>query len=128
MAGGIEEDDRISDIIAANLMMEKEPVKQIDAKAYRKVVLLVTGQVGCATVLIIVLALVLGLFLDRIFNTKPLATLVTMLVSIPVSIGSTLWILRSVLSRYQVQRPPRETGEEEKFEKEEGGIGSNYEA
>lgn len=109
-------------------MMEKEPVQQIDSKAYRKVVLLVTGQVGCATVLIIVLALVLGLFLDRTLNTKPLLTLVTMLVSIPVSIGATLWILRSVLSRYQVRKPQRVTGEETNFEKEEVGIGGDYEA
>jgi len=103
--------------------MEKPPVKQVDEKSYQKVVLLVTGQVGCATVVIISVALALGLFLDRRFDTKPTLTLVTMLLSIPVSIGTTLWILRSVLSRYQIAASKKKPRLASDLEKEESGIG-----
>jgi F0F1-type ATP synthase assembly protein I len=103
--------------------MEEKPIKQIDAKTYQKVVLLVTGQVGCATVLIIVVALVLGLLLDRQFQTRPILTLVTMLLSIPVSIATTLWILRSVLSRYQVAGSEKKLKVDSDLEKEVSGIG-----
>ncbi len=42
-------------------------------------------QVGCATVIIVVGALALGIWLDKILNTKPWLTIALIVLSIPVS-------------------------------------------
>jgi len=53
------------------------------------------SQVGCVTVVIVVGALLAGLWLDSLFNTRPLFTIVFMLASIPVSLYS---LVRTALS------------------------------
>jgi MFS-type transporter involved in bile tolerance (Atg22 family) len=44
------------------------------------------GLVGCITLAIIVLALVIGLWVDSRLNTRPLITIILMLGSIPVTL------------------------------------------
>lgn len=46
----------------------------------------VVGQVGCLTLVIILAALVAGLWLDNQFQTRPLFTLVLILASVPVTL------------------------------------------
>lgn len=46
----------------------------------------VIGQVGCLTLVIILVALVAGLWLDNQFQTRPLFALVLVLASVPVTI------------------------------------------
>ena len=53
------------------------------------------SQVGCVTVVIVVGALLAGLWLDSLFNTRPLFTIVFLLASIPVSLYS---LVRTALS------------------------------
>ena len=53
------------------------------------------SQVGCVTVVIVVGALLAGLWIDSLFNTRPLFTIVFLLASIPVSLYS---LVRTALS------------------------------
>jgi F0F1-type ATP synthase assembly protein I len=46
----------------------------------------VAGQVGCVTLVVIFLALIAGLWLDRYFSTKPLFTIVLLIGSVPVTL------------------------------------------
>ena len=69
------------------------------------------SQVGCVTVVIVVGALLLGLWLDNLLDTKPILTIVCILASIPVSLFSLVRIALSAAARIQ---PPEdaETSEE----------------
>jgi F0F1-type ATP synthase assembly protein I len=54
----------------------------------------VAGSVGCLTVLIIFLALLLGLWLDNQFQTRPLFTIVFLIGSVPVTLVAMFWVVR----------------------------------
>jgi F0F1-type ATP synthase assembly protein I len=69
------------------------------------------SQVGCITVIIIVGALLLGLLLDNLLGTKPVLTIVLILVSIPISLFSVVRIALSAARR--IQEPPGEDASEE---------------
>lgn len=66
------------------------------------------SQVGCVTVVIVVGALLLGLWLDNLLDTKPILTIVLILVSIPVSLFSLVRIALSAAARIQ---PPTDRGD-----------------
>ncbi len=59
------------------------------------------SQSGCVTVVIIAVALVAGLWLDRRFDSKPLFTLLLVLGSVPVTLYLMVRILTSGLARLQ---------------------------
>lgn len=44
------------------------------------------GQAGCASVIVIIGALFLGIWLDGVFDTRPALTLALVLTSVPVSL------------------------------------------
>jgi hypothetical protein len=54
--------------------------------------LTVGGEVGCLTLIIVLAAVFGGLWLDNLFNTKPMITVVLVLASAPVSLVLTFWI------------------------------------
>lgn len=54
--------------------------------------LLVGGEVGCLTLIIVIIALVVGLWLDRTLGTKPVFTLILLLGSAPFSLFLTFWV------------------------------------
>jgi F0F1-type ATP synthase assembly protein I len=60
------------------------------------------SQVGCVTVIIVAVALVLGLWLDSTFDTGPLFTVVVLLVSVPVNVFLLVQIARSTAERLSV--------------------------
>ena len=57
------------------------------------------GQVGCLTLVIILASVFGGLWLDKIFDTKPVFTLVLLLAGIPVSVFAMLTVARRTLAR-----------------------------
>jgi len=59
----------------------------------------VAGQAGCATVIMIFMALFAGVFLDSRLNTHPVFTLVLVLLSIPVSLYIMVRMVLSTTSR-----------------------------
>lgn len=61
------------------------------------------GQVGCLTLIIILASVFGGLWLDRTFGTKPVFTLVLLLAGIPVSVLVMLVVSRRTLARLKEQ-------------------------
>ncbi len=60
------------------------------------------GQVGCVTLIIVIAAVLGGLWLDSRFQTRPVFTLVLLIASIPVSLGAMLYIVRLVTSKIKI--------------------------
>jgi len=69
------------------------------------------GQVGCLTVIVILLALGAGLWLDKQLGTRPTFTVGLVLGSIPVSIYLMIRVLQSGMAR--AQSAPTSEGQEE---------------
>jgi F0F1-type ATP synthase assembly protein I len=69
----------------------------------RKVVwtllIVLVGQVGCLTLIIILASVLAGLWLDANFHTKPLFTLILLLAGIPLSVVAMLLVARRTLAR-----------------------------
>ncbi len=61
--------------------------------------IVVVGQVGCLTLVIILASVFGGLWLDKMFNTKPVFTLALLLAGIPVSVFVMLAVARRTLAR-----------------------------
>lgn len=57
------------------------------------------SQVGCVTVVVVIGALLLGLWLDSLLGTRPLLTIAFVLASIPISLYSIVRIAQSAASR-----------------------------
>jgi F0F1-type ATP synthase assembly protein I len=57
------------------------------------------GQVGCLTLVIILASVFGGLWLDKTFGTKPIFTMVLLLAGIPVSVFVMLTVARKTLAR-----------------------------
>lgn len=74
------------------------------------------SQVGCVTVVIILGALVAGLWLDKTLDTRPLFTLLLLLASIPVSLFA---LVRIALSAVAQLTPPPSKESEGEFSEEE---------
>jgi F0F1-type ATP synthase assembly protein I len=63
------------------------------------VLIVMVGQVGCLTLIVILLSALLGLWLDRMFGTKPVITLALLFAGIPVSVLVMLGVARKTLAR-----------------------------
>lgn len=79
----------------------------------------VTGQVGCFTFVIIIGAILGGIWLDNYFQTKPIFTLGLLIVSIPVSIAVMIIVVRYATSKFRIK--PTDSIKDPK----EAGIGKN---
>ena len=64
-------------------------------------VIVMVGQVGCLTLVIILGSVLGGLWLDKIFGTKPVITLVLLFAGIPVSVLAMLSVARRTLTRFK---------------------------
>ncbi len=64
------------------------------------------GQVGCLTLVIISLSLLGGLWLDRYFGTRPWLTLVLLLAGTPASVLAMLYFSRRTIARIKTRRDP----------------------
>ena len=63
------------------------------------VLIVMVGQVGCLTLLIIMASVFGGLWLDKVFDTKPVITLALLFAGIPVSVIVMLSVARKTLAR-----------------------------
>ena len=61
------------------------------------------GQVGCLTLIIILASVFGGLWLDQTFGTKPVFTLALLFAGIPVSVFVMLTVARRTLARLKEQ-------------------------
>lgn len=63
----------------------------------------ITAQIGCITLVIVLGAVFLGLWLDGIFQTRPWFTIGLVLVSIPVSVIIMVIIARLAVSKIRTE-------------------------
>lgn len=70
---------------------------------FNQAVIVVAGQVGCLTFLIILAALILGLLLDRLLNTRPLFTILFMVGSMPLTWVAILWVVNRSKDRFNIK-------------------------
>lgn len=68
--------------------------------------IVMVGQVGCLTLVIIIASLFGGLWLDNTLGTKPLFTLILLLAGIPISVIVMLYVARKTLNRLKSQPDP----------------------
>lgn len=73
------------------------------SEGLRTLLIVLIGQVGCITLGVIVLSVVLGLWLDTVFHTRPIITLVLLFAGVPVSVILMLFLARRTLAKMQAQ-------------------------
>jgi len=69
------------------------------------------GQVGCLTLIIILASVFAGLWLDNMFGTKPVITLVLLFAGIPISVLVMLTVARRTLARLKEQAETEKNSE-----------------
>jgi F0F1-type ATP synthase assembly protein I len=67
----------------------------------------VAGQVGFLTLLIVLIAMFGGLWLDKVFGTKPFLTIVLVLASVPVTLVMMFWVVRNAIQRIKPTQPEK---------------------
>ena len=85
--------------------------------AFNTKVLLVGGEVGCLTLIIVLASVFGGLWLDNLFGTKPLITILLVLASAPLSLVLTVWIAKRAVKDFSTLPP---AGEQSKNQMTEG--------
>ena len=65
-------------------------------------------QVGCLTFVIILLSLLGGLWLDKIFGTRPLFTLLLLLAGTPISVIVMLYVARRTIAKIKSKSQKKE--------------------
>jgi F0F1-type ATP synthase assembly protein I len=78
---------------------------------------LIGVQAGCVSVILIILALVAGVLLDRALGTKYMFTVGLLLLSIPVSLGAMVYTVLRSARAMQSQPAPQATKKEDSVEK-----------
>jgi hypothetical protein len=93
--------------------------EQNDKKSIVNTLLVVMiGQVGCLTLVVILGSVYLGLWLDKVFDTKPVITLVLLFAGIPLSVILMLFVARRTLARLKEQKESPSIADGETKEKE----------
>src|SRR5690242_13521722 len=59
----------------------------------------IAGQAGCLTVGLVIVALLVGLWLDQTLGTRRVMALVCVVVSAPLSLMLALWVTQRLISR-----------------------------
>ena len=85
----------------ANKQNKKDP-KRV---GFNITLVIVAGQVGCFTSLIIIIALIGGLWLDNQLGSKPIFTIGLVVASVPVTLLIMFWIVRTATSRMTTPDP-----------------------
>jgi hypothetical protein len=103
-------------------MSQTEPKEGKDRAQYTFNLALagVAGQVGCLTTIIVVAAIVAGLWLDSRLDTRPTFTIVFVVASVPFTLAAMFWVVKKVTSRIQPSPMPQENNQEKKDRGTEG--------
>ncbi len=97
-----------------NTSPEKNPwLMALDPK-----VLTVGGEVGCLTLIIVLIAVFGGIWLDKLLGTKPLLTISLVLLSAPLALALTFWIATRAVR--DTKSPPVSDKENQGKEKQTG--------
>lgn len=72
-----------------------------------------TGQVGCSTLVIVLIALLGGMALDNLLNTKPWITVALVVISVPVSLYIMFQFASKTIAKIQAVAPEQKSKEKE---------------
>jgi F0F1-type ATP synthase assembly protein I len=75
------------------------------------VLIVMVGQVGCLSLVIILASVMGGLWLDQMFGTKPALTLLLLLAGIPISIVLMLFVARKTVDKIKSQSVAKPSGD-----------------
>jgi F0F1-type ATP synthase assembly protein I len=70
-------------------------------RTFRLTLAVFIGQVGCLTSVLIIAALLGGIWLDDQLNTKPLFTIGLIIISIPITLAGMIWVVRKTTAKIQ---------------------------
>ena len=90
-----------------------QPDKKTALRSLNLTLAAVTGQVGCLTVIIILVAFFAGRWLDNQFNSDALFTVILMVASVPVTLFVMFWVVRSITSRFAKPSEVKNSKEDE---------------
>ena len=79
----------------------ERPERDDKQYAFNMALAAVASQVGCLTSLIIIFALLMGLWLDNYLQMRPTFTILLLVLSIPVTLFVMLWVVRKTTARIQ---------------------------
>jgi F0F1-type ATP synthase assembly protein I len=77
----------------------------------KTLLIVLVGQVGCLTLLVVSMSLLLGLWLDSTLHTRPVLTLVFLLAGVPLSVILMLLVARRTLASLVNEKKSAETRE-----------------
>lgn len=77
--------------------------EQKGRSALTTLLIVLIGQVGCLTLIIILASVFAGMWLDNMFGTKPVITLVLLFAGIPISVLVMLTVARRTLARIKTE-------------------------
>lgn len=101
-----------------------QPTSNDPSKNTYRMILEGSGLTGCVTILIIGIALALGLWLDKTFESaKHLFTFGTIILSVPVTIFGLLWVARFTAKRYNLKDQEKDT-QEDSIQEDATSVGS----
>ena len=100
------------------MSLTETPPPERKQSLFNMTLAIITGQVGCITLAIILAALFLGLWIDSRLATKPTFTLILVIGSIPVSLLVMIFLVRKAVSKIK-------TGTVRKNEQEENTRGKD---
>jgi hypothetical protein len=63
------------------------------------ILVVMIGQVGCLTLIVLFLSVAGGLWLDNLFGTKPIITVALLLAGIPISVVLMIMTARKTLAK-----------------------------
>jgi F0F1-type ATP synthase assembly protein I len=91
-----------------------DPSKRKNSQyAFNLTLAAVAGQVGCLTLVIVLVALFAGLWLDNQFQSKPLFTVILTVASVPVTLVMMFWVVRKATARMNTNSEQAEKPEED---------------
>jgi F0F1-type ATP synthase assembly protein I len=101
-------------------MSENKPPQPTNTEVVTKTLAqgsLIGVQAGCVSVILVILALVVGILLDRALGTKYMFTVGLLLLSIPVSLGAMVYTVLRSTRAMQNRSAPQATKKEDSVEK-----------
>jgi F0F1-type ATP synthase assembly protein I len=101
-------------------MSETKPPQPTNTEVVTKTLTqgsLIGVQAGCVSVILVILALVVGIVLDRALGTKYMFTVGLLLLSIPVSLGAMVYTVLRSTRAMQDRSAPQATKKEDSVEK-----------
>lgn len=94
-----------------------QPTNQ-NNNAFNMTLATVVGQVGCLTPVILIGALFAGLWLDKVFETRPVFTIIFIVVSAPAAVLALIFIVRKATARLKPVSPSTAKSPEEEVNRE----------